>query len=679
MINLESVRRVATTPDDRPTLDVLEVAGLLAITLFASIGTVALVLAQRAWFGPWRAVVLGTLVAAAVSGIAVAVGGRPRLHVDRRSVVGLIAIAAVSMALFLPGFPYAFGDKDPGVYVIHGFGIERTGSIDVPDPAATIAFHDEFAELGPFGTGGRYPGLRVEDQGEVVTTSSDFFHFVPSTFAVAIGIAGTAGVFNLTPLIAVLSVLLLALAANRAFGPAVAVVASALLTTNVMQVWQAKTPSTEIPMQAVVTGALLAVVLAMSTRWSGAAFLSGILVGTAFLVRPDGFLVVALGAGLLGLTIAVRGADRRVLAAAVGAAISLPYALYNAYVLEENYVLTNGVPRWEVLAAFTTLAIGGGIAARLLSNGAHGQRVAASIQERLDGRYLGVIIVASLVVGGVLSWNRESWFGATFGEFAGRPTRSFNERNLHWMSYFVTRPGLLLIVGGVAVVAVRRRWDPRHWVLLGPGFLLLPIYIYDAKISARLMWWVRRFIPIVVPALMIALAVLVVWLLSRRVRLVAVGGAMILVALLAEFATTTRPILSHREFGGSYSLAVELAEQTADAGVVLVTPGGDIVGSTRNLPSAAWMIAGTPSTYLPSEDVDRTEFAANWDRATDGPVYLLSEDPTSLPEGLELSDWERTASIERTFWLWHETPGQRPRYAIPALQVLELWRYLPSV
>src|SRR6266511_284205 len=37
--------------------------------------------------------------------------------------------AIVVAVLFLPGFPYGVGDKDPGVYVIHAIEIARTGSI----------------------------------------------------------------------------------------------------------------------------------------------------------------------------------------------------------------------------------------------------------------------------------------------------------------------------------------------------------------------------------------------------------------------------------------------------------------------------------------------------------------------------------------------------------------------
>ncbi len=680
MGSLTDLQRWANTPDDRQSLDVLELFALVAVIGLAALGTSALALAQLDEFTTSRSLILTLVLTGLVVGAAVAVGGRPHIHVDKKSVLGLAAIALVAAVFFVPGFPYAFGDKDPGVYVIHGFGIERTGSVDVPDEAATVAFNDERATLGEFGTGGRYPGLRIEEQGgDVVTTSSDFFHFVPSTFAVAIGIAGTAGVFNVTPVIAILGVLLLALAVNRALGPGTALVTATLLTTNVMQVWQAKTPSTEIPMQAMVTGALLCAVLAVSTRWAGASFLAGVLVGTSFLVRPDGFLVVALGIALVAITIVVAGADRRVVAGVTGAAVTLPYALYNAYALEANYVRVNGVPPIEILLAFSLLALGGGVALRWLILRESGGRIVDDLRRRLDGRVLGGVIIGCLAIGGIVSWNRQAWFGRTFGEFAGRPTPTYNERNLHWMSYFITRPGLILVVCGVAVLAFSKHWNPKAWILLGPGLLLLPIYIYEAKISARLMWWVRRFIPVVVPALMVTLAVVVVFLLTRRSRAVVAVGVLTCAALLLEFVTTSLPIRTHREFAGSYSLAEDISEATAGAGIVLVTGGGGIVGSTRNLPSVSWMIAGTPSTYLPNDVSEYDTFVSGWDAATDGPVFLFSEDLESLPEGLDPLDWEPDLTIERQFPLWHETSGQRPRFTTPASQHVALWRYLPSM
>ena len=90
---------------------------------------------------------------------------------------------------------------------------------------------------------------------------------------------------------------------RRAFGPVAATVAGGLLAVNEMQVWQAKFPTAEAMSQFLYAGALLAVVVALRTRWRLAAALGGAFVGMGFVARPEGILVVGLAAVALALRV----------------------------------------------------------------------------------------------------------------------------------------------------------------------------------------------------------------------------------------------------------------------------------------------------------------------------------------------------------------------------------------
>jgi hypothetical protein len=671
----------ALQPADDQRVGAVEALALLGVIGIASFGAASLLLAQQGSFETPAALALGTAVLGVVLLGAFLAGGVPDIAVSRRSAVAAAGVVALTAFAFLPGFPYFFGDKDPGVYVVHAYGIERTGSTDIVDHVATTAHRDAEAEIGPYnGESGRYPGLRIvgEREGELVT-STDFFNFVPSLLALAVGLGGTAAVFNITPVIAGLSVLIVGAAVRRALGAAAAAVTAVLLATNMMQVWQAKTPSTEIPMQAVSWGVVLAVMVAIRTGWAGAAFLAGFLTGVAFLIRPDGFLVVLMAAGLVGLVLATSRADRRLVAGAVGATCSLPYAFVNAYVVEGDYVAANNVPPAIALAgAAAGVVVAGGVLGRLRGTAATTTRLGHRLGA-FPARRAGAVLVALTIAVGVLAWNREAWFGITMGEFNNEPIRTYDERNLRWLSYFFSVPGLLLAVAGLAVLSVRSRWRATDWILVAPGLAVLPIYLYEAMISPRMMWWVRRFVPLVVPTLVVLIAVALVWALTRPAKPMVITGAVATVALVASFVGQAWPLRAHREFAGSWDVAADMAAATEDAGVVLVVrPGPEgIVGAARNVPSAAWLGFGTPTTYLPpGDDVDEQAFVDDWAGAVEGPVFLVSE-TEAVPDDLDPADWQLQERIRRGLPIWEETNHRRPERPRVAVQEMWIWRYRP--
>lgn len=85
-----------------------------------------------------------------------------------------------------------------------------------------------------------------------------------------------------------LCVVLTVLVARRIAGAVAAWAAGLLMATNMMQVWQAKYPTTEILSQALFLGALLGVLLALQTRWRWPALVAGLLVSIGYLGRADG-------------------------------------------------------------------------------------------------------------------------------------------------------------------------------------------------------------------------------------------------------------------------------------------------------------------------------------------------------------------------------------------------------
>ena len=80
----------------------------------------------------------------------------------------------------------------------------------------------------------------------------------------------------------------------------------------------------------------------------------------------------------------------------------------------------------------------------------------------------------------VVLFFRRELFGEEYGYslFTDSVVRSFDEMNMHWLSWFVTIRGLVIMWLGLCVVLLQR-WRASLFALVGTGVILLPLYLYD--------------------------------------------------------------------------------------------------------------------------------------------------------------------------------------------------------
>jgi hypothetical protein len=267
---------------------------------------------------------------------------------DPAGLVMLAGLVLVAGALFFPGFPYGAGDKDPGAYVNHAIQIARHGSIRWTDPALERVKDVSLVSPGaqrPAVPGALWPALWLSAPGSAVI-SPQFYHLWPALLASAFSVGGYSGLANVTPLVGVLAVLALALAVRRVFGLLAGSLAGLLLAANMLQVWQARYPTTEMLTQLLVIGSLLGLLIALQSGWGLAAGIAGLLLGVSFLTRPDGLLLVLLAVATGFALVALRRFDRRAGWFAAGLALTLA----QAYGIAERYTLANGVPPLRTVA-----------------------------------------------------------------------------------------------------------------------------------------------------------------------------------------------------------------------------------------------------------------------------------------------------------------------------------------
>jgi hypothetical protein len=672
-------RRVARHGATKPgtpgevVLTIGEVGALAGVVLVAAIATWSLALAQLGHHDGWLATGLGLLTTGIGGGVVLAVSRRPRIRFDLAELGLLAAVVAAGAFFFLPGFHYAYADKDPGVYVAHGFAIAREGDVYIDDPVLERGLNTDLFR------GSRFQGIWIEpDHPNQVT--SQFFHLYSSLLATADDLGGPRLLFNLNPLLAVASCCLVVLATRRAAGTVVAAVTGALLVTSMMQVWQAKYPSTEILAQLLLSGALLAAVLAIDRRWAAGAFVAGVLLGTGFLARPDGFLYVLLTAGAIAIIIAAGRADVRVAALIGGLAVSLPYAMWNAYVARELYTEVNSVPGPVTFLGVVVLAILGGWVARrtLVALGVRFPRTQLGDPAQLLERWrIPLGVVTSLGYGAVLVvlYFRRDIFGEDYAytAFTDSVVRSLAEMSMPWLSWFITIQGLVIMWLGLSLVLVRR-WRAPLFALVATGALLLPLYLYNPRVSMRLMWWVRRFIPAVVPVIFILMAIAIGWALTRRSKVVRVGAAVVLATLLVEYARMSLPLRSHDEMGGSWDLSAAIAAQARGGqGVFLFTqPSADYNDVERNAPAIVWFVFDKVVARLPP-DYDVSTVAEYQQAFPELPIFVVIPGE-SLPRELPAEQFTRSGTVAGDVVIWEESVSERPDQAIPTRWVVTVWQ-----
>lgn len=651
--------------------EALLLVATLGIGLLAWAG---LALADTGRYSLPAALALAASATAAVVVMAWRATGRPRLVADRGGLATLAGVALIAAVLFFPGFAYGIG-KDPGAYVSHAIAIARTGSSTLKDPVLDRS-RVPTVEVTPEDPVGRFPGIWIKDR-DSQRVILQFYHLWPALLASAFKGGGYTGLVNLTPLCGVLAVLAVTLAARRVVGLLGGGLAGLLLATNMLEVWHAKYPSNEVFTQLLVGGALLGVVIALQTRWRPAAGLAGLLLGLSYLARPDSLLLILLAVAA-GFALIVTGRfDARAGWFAAGLAITLPYGFLQAYVLARRYTLATGVPDFPTIAAL----IGGALAIAVLVRrmapalGRWGPRLTGDRRFQLR---IGAVVagVAALLL--LLGLLRPWLSGPVYGVFNGRRVRTYDEASMIRLSWFFTLPGLGLSLGGLALVALRR-WRAAAWTLVLPAVCLLPLYAYRAEIASRLMWWTRRFVPVIVPGLIVLIAVALgtglsvaagpIW----RRRLVRAASAVATIFLLVVFAAQSLPLRHHQEHGGSFEAVQRIANAAGDRqGVFLWQQSSGLYNAAYSLGGAVWLQQGQVSALLPEQP--DAAYAWSFVGGFPGqPVFLVASG-RQAPRGYASLGLRLADRFTYLMPVWEETYLTRPSKARGVPIPISIWR-----
>jgi hypothetical protein len=616
--------RVRTVADERPLVAVSEavtrgptawrvarplptwfVSGLAGIVVWiATAGALGILLLITGGYSPMVVSGVATAAAAAVALVcARRLGGR--VDADHKAAVVAVAIA-VGFFVFAGAFhsEHLLVDRDPAVYVVDGRTIARA--------------HD----LRPTTRVGAYTPAQFDSGYQ-----ANFFPMLPVLLALGWSVHGDVGLLLVNSLLGAIGLLACYALASRLLGARAALLALAFLALTPLQLWFARDAYSEVVVQVVALGGLWLFLEARSRLRAGVALIAGCVVGSCALARIDALTIVVGALVVVALSWVGCTADpnpararRVVLAFGTGLVGSTVLALVLTHIIATDYINDLGAEYRELVAAFGAGLVF--VAAVVLIH-----RARPGIGRRLvKSRTLFVLAV---VAGALLvAW---AYLGRPDAK-GGLPVFSANKpltpslRNvwnnwhyswsLHWFSAYFGVTGIVAGCVGFVVLAARAR---RGNLSAAAVFLVtVPVavaYVARPSITPDLPWALRRYLPVVIPGLMIAITVALVasWNLSRTLRTaVARGtaGIAVVIALalvVGPSAAAAVPFARARAQHGALDGIHQICDVIGDDSAVFVYNAGLVY---LELPGAIFSFCGVATGR--SRGVDLPKLARDW-------------------------------------------------------------------
>lgn len=524
------VARVAVDAPDRVALVLLWASAVVMATLLLKV------------YDPYLALVL-TVVLTAVSWPLL-----PRtVAVTQRSLFGSVAAIELVLAWIWANAPYysqmVSVYRDPAIYALRGWWLTHHSS-PVIDMSASLR-----ATVGVASTTVSVGGVPVHGS----TAYPQGASLLPGLIAVAGRVGGLRAMLAANLVIGAAALLLVYALARRIVGPLWALLAMVVLAMSMPMVYFSRAPYTEPLAVAAVVGGLLMVWTALERRRLWLFSVGGLLVGVSSIARIDGVLAVTGTAFGIGLASAfARDAARRswlrlgLLLFGLGGVVMIAAGFYDVSHDSPSYYSSerhNIVPLLEgCLAIFlVTLALTYAplqglrsfVARRRVTiarAGAAGVLVVAAVEASRPLWYVSRLgtAVGSRTVGG-----RQKALGLPVD-----PRRTYDEHTVSWLGWYLGWPVVISGAIGLALIAywIVRRRDPRLLMVLTTFSAVAALYLNRVEITPDQIWASRRLLPVVIPGVAIAAAVVPMVIALRRDRRWLAASLGVLLALSPALA-----------------------------------------------------------------------------------------------------------------------------------------------
>jgi 4-amino-4-deoxy-L-arabinose transferase-like glycosyltransferase len=649
-----------TLPRARPQLDWIEL-GFIVFVLSAGLALwCGLVLA---WLG-WFSLGLVTLIlgmAALVSWVVAWRRGAIRslrrdLARPTRAEAALIGLLAVLSVIYFRPHEFILGAADAGVYVNMGTHMARSGELLIDDPLIAQldpSFYPVFFREQQPNTLTRYyylPGYFVSDivPGQIIP---QFYALQAVSIAILTAIGGVPLGLLATPIWGLAGIAAVYFFARNLFDRRVALLAAVLLGAVILQNWFSRYPTAEVLTQANLFAGLYALnrVLQRNEPQRSWGVLAGLWLGLIFLARIDMILVLAvLPVLLLGLAAARRWSPGLTSFTAVFGVLSLhsvvhavmfawPYT-YNTYRGAFSTVLGRNGVIW--LAA-------GLVGISVLFRGARWINRLDDQRRNQLGQWLSRALIAIVIGGAVYAYFLrpviEPAVTANYW-YSGQQIPITNRENLVRIGWYVTPLGLLLAVLGLCLLIWRERSLAAR-VFLAIGLLSTVVYVYNILNNPHHIYAMRRYVPVVIPAMMIWGAYGLTAISRARWRGARWVALLLGLAWLGGMVWQSRVIWRQVDDAGAIAAMTDLNRQLAPGAIVLLDDQspvgfGDVVGTPlRFIFEHPVFVLRNPQTVTPEA---LRALVRDWQQR-EYPVYVISQtDKTvSVADSLPLGAAQR--------------------------------------
>ena len=650
-------------------------------------------LAEAGFFG------IRTLaVAAAGSAIAVFLRLRAKPRTASRPDVDWQGVVAIAMLLGLtfwfstPPFDTRLDARDQGVYRLTAAQLLRSGELGFQDPLVKelpIEAREYFFRMR-IESRPRSMGFYLDDpeSGRVVP---QFLPVAPIWLAIGSAGLGSPEAGYASVGVAVLAAVALFLVARRLANGLAGALAAAWLCMSFANSWFVRYGAAEVHAQAMVLIGCYALLLERDGRGRALGLLAGWAFGLTWLTKLElGALALPLGAIYLAdvFTGRLRVASTRWLWA--GPFVLGVHAFVHLWFWSLPYVLDTlyGPPKtpfWMVTAA-AALASAAAVTLGFWSLRANAVPV-AWVGRSLDpastlGRMVRTVLAAAFAV-------------AVYYAYFLRPrVPTWDSHNFVTLVWLVSSVATVLAVVAVVLALYRRSTPPGFGAVMTILLLASTVLLWRKIIIPELLWAYRRYLPVVLPATLVATAGLLgicaerAWLRlrTRPYRVVPVIAAVLAIALVVpaagwitwrSWAYGTR-YAQLRDLRGSRGVMRTIAAALPPDAVVLMEPF-----TRRGLPrfeNAIQHELGMGMLRLPEPEMDeRIVLDIVRDQTDRGrSVYLLT---TGY---LQAVDWLRAEPVEAFLWegaRLEETPQTGERQPVkmePVVINAKLYRLYPG-
>jgi hypothetical protein len=603
-----------------------------ALAVVAGFGLVGLALAVVGVFVPVLVVPLGGALAALFLRM-------ERSGIRRDSTTTASQLTSAGAVLLAAGFAitsirhagqHVLIDRDPGAYLDTGRWLANHSS---------LTFR---ADVGAFrGTPGLvYSSRAVAGQG--ATMHFQFAHLLGVLLAEARWLGGDSLMFALVPLLGALSIALFYAVACRFVRPLIALVATAALACNVVQLHFSRDAYSEILLQFVLLGSVW--LLSQPGLDRRRALIAGVLLGTTVAARVDGPLYLAAVPIVVGIALGRRIRNRangdddstgRAIAFGVGVVVAAALAVGDVAVRSPEYVRSIG---FRVMLQYGAL-VGAFIVITLVAYGVARSRRAASMPSWIPPA-MGAAFAIALLGGWLLRPHVQHVRGAPIplvellqraDHLAVDPTRQYFENSLRWFAWYLGPPALLAGIIGVGrlMYDTLRRGAMFQWVLTIAFVATASVYIWNANALPDQLWVMRRFAPIVLPGFVLGAALTLDWLVTRRRRWATIGGVALAVAMLAWPISATAVVPDETAQASVLGAVNATCRTIGRSAAVVVISGAN--SFDRIAPQAIRSFCGVPVAIRgPKLDVAGLETLARRLRAEGRTLDLLSDTPAHI-------------------------------------------------